>query len=86
MNDRCLVCGGIIGALADCIECGTCAICYPERCECVYEYEPDWEELEDIWWYEDDELDDIMLDDDREKGPGFPYGVVDPRSFYGGVE
>ena len=58
MNDRCFLCGGVISTLGDCIECGTCAICYPDKCSCVYEYEPDWEELEDIWLTEDDGIEE----------------------------
>lgn len=86
MSDRCLVCGGVIGMLADCIECGTCAICYPFRCTCVYEYEPDWEDLEEIWWYEDDELGEILFGEGEEESAGFPYDIVNPGDIYGGVE
>lgn len=86
MNDRCPVCSGVIGELGTCIECGTCLLCYPWPCECKWEYEPDWEELEEIWWYEDEELDDILLGRGEGGILGFPYDIANPGDIYGGVE
>lgn len=66
MTDRCPVCGGVISELYICIECGACLVCYPAICSCTWEYEPDWEEIEEMWRTEDDDIEEEYEDWDCE--------------------
>lgn len=51
----CPKCNGVINGVGDCVDCGTCVICWPNKCDC--QQVPFW--VFPYWlgqkWYEGEE-------------------------------